>query len=175
MKKVKAFVKGAQAVAVTYLPDGRVRTSVSMKLGGPFADLVLPEAVRPVDLIRKTEATSREGDRGYTGLVVDYRGFELKPAMVPRIIDEDGNEVYGPAYVSRHYAVETGMAGYSRDLSAALTSPRVADRPLTVKGVQTNTGGPSDVMVSRADAAKIRGAASNLCFLQQCRVMFVLD
>jgi hypothetical protein len=67
------------------------------------------------------------------------------------------------------------MVEYLRDFTAAIASPRVADKPLVVKGIQISKGEPSDIMISHADAAKIRGAASNLSFLQKCKVVVVID
>ena len=93
----------------------------------------------------------------------------------PKILDERGQEVYGSAYVSREYAVQQGMAGYAKDLTASQTNPRVTDRPLTVKSLKTEGAGQSDLIISNADADMIRGASENLSFLKQCRVMIVVD
>jgi len=95
--------------------------------------------------------------------------------MSLKIVDEDGNEVYGSSYVSRDYAINQGMAGYAKDITAAQTNDRVTNNPLTVKGVRTADTGDSDIIISNADAARIKGAAENLEFLQKCRVMVVLD
>jgi hypothetical protein len=95
--------------------------------------------------------------------------------MSPKILDERGQEVYGSAYVSREYAVQQGMAGYAKDLTASQTNPRVTDQPLTVKGLRTEGPGQSNLVISNADADQIRGASENLSFLKKCRVMIVLD
>jgi hypothetical protein len=111
----------------------------------------------------------------FTGLVVDARGLNARPAMSPKILDERGNEVYGSAYVSREFAVQQGMAGYAKDLTASQTNPRVTNQPLTVKGLKTEGPGQSDLVISNADADTIRSASENLSFLKKCRVMIVLD
>jgi hypothetical protein len=67
------------------------------------------------------------------------------------------------------------MAGYAKDITAAQTNDRVTNNPLTVKGVRTADTGDSDIIISNSDAARIKGAAENLEFLQKCRVMVVLD
>ena len=95
--------------------------------------------------------------------------------MSPKIIDENGEEVYGSAYVSREYAVQQGMSGYAKDITAAQGNQRVTDNPLTVKGLKTEGPGRSDIVVSNADASKLRGASENLSFLKKCRVMVVVD
>jgi hypothetical protein len=99
----------------------------------------------------------------------------LQPAMVPLIVDEEGEVVYGPAFASRDYAEEKGMASYMRNFASAKNHPRVGPRPLGVKGICTLKARPCDIMISQEDAAKIRRLASNLGFLHQCRVLVVVD
>ncbi|MBF0227287.1 MAG: LPP20 family lipoprotein [Desulfobacterales bacterium] len=111
----------------------------------------------------------------YTGLVVDARGLNAKPAMAPKILDENGQEVYGSAFVSRDWAVQQGMSGYAKDPVAAQNNERVTDKPFIIKGIRTEGPGKADIVISNADAAKIRSSAENLSFLQKCRVMIVVD
>jgi hypothetical protein len=93
----------------------------------------------------------------------------------PRIIDESGQEIYGSMNVEREYAVQQGMSGYARDLTAAQSNPRVTNNPVSLKGIKTEGPGRSDIIISTADAEKIRSASDNLSFLKKCRVMIVLD
>ncbi len=95
--------------------------------------------------------------------------------MSPKIVDETGREVYGSAYVSREFAVQQGMTGYAKDLTAAQQNTRVTNDPLTIKGLKTEGPGKSDIVVSDADAGKVLSSSENLSFLQKCRVMIVLD
>jgi hypothetical protein len=111
----------------------------------------------------------------YTGLVVDARGIQARPAMSPKIVDENGEEVYGSMYVDREYAVQQGMAGYARDLTAAQTNSRVTNNPYTVKGLKSEGPGKSNIVISNADATQLKSAAENLTFMKKCRVMVVLD
>jgi len=111
----------------------------------------------------------------YTGMVVDARGIQARPAMSPRIFDEDGKEVYGSANIDREFAVQQGMSGYTHDLTAAQSNQRVTANPVTVKALKTFGPGKSDVVISNADAQQVRAAAENAAFMKQCRVMIVLD
>jgi hypothetical protein len=108
-------------------------------------------------------------------LVIDTRGLKIKPVMVPKILDEDAREVYGSAFVSREYAVQQGMSGYSKDLSAAQSDQRVADHPLTVKGLRTAGVEHSDIVISNTDAHRLRSASENLSFMRKCRVIIVVE
>lgn len=111
----------------------------------------------------------------YTGLIVDARGVGLRPAMAPKIVDETGNEVYGSKFVSREWAVKIGMVGYDKDVNRARTNDRVTNNPLIVKAMKVSGPNKADVVVSAADAANIHAAASNMKFLDQCKVMFIVD
>lgn len=190
--QVEGMVKGAQIVKKEYpsLADGSVKVTLQMSLYEGFAQLVLPSEIQQIEMIRPITEPNRimpaivtpaspnvpSIERGvYTGLVVDVRGLEVRPAMSPRIVDETGREVYGSAYVSREFAVQQGMSGYVSDLSAAQQNSRVADDPLTVKGLRTQGPGKSDIVISNADAAKIVSSSGNLSFLQKCRVIIVLN
>jgi len=192
--QVDGMVKGAQIIKKEYLSDGTVEVTVAMSLRGGFAQLILPQDIKPVPEIRTIPSappaphvpeevtpampeptTPAVAPAVYTGLVVDARGLGARPAMSPKILDERGQEVYGSAYVSREYAVQQGMAGYAKDMTASQTNPRVTDQPLTVKGLKTEGAGQSDLVISNADADTIRGASENLSFLKKCRVMIVLD
>jgi hypothetical protein len=115
------------------------------------------------------------GGTVFTGLVIDATGLKVKPAMAPRIVDPQGNEVYGTGMVNREYAVQQGLVGYARAVADAQRDGRVTDRPLVVKGTKALGTRSSDVQVSDATAQQIREAAQHLSFLEQCRVMIVVD
>jgi hypothetical protein len=83
--------------------------------------------------------------------------------------------VYGAAFVSREFAVQQGMSGYSRSVQAASQDKRVAGNPLTVKGLRTAENMQSTIVISDADAAKIKSASEHLSFLKKCRVIIVVD
>jgi hypothetical protein len=195
--QVEGMVQGAQVIKKEYLSDGTVEVTMAMKLHGGFAQLILPKDIKQVSEIKtippSTPAPPEAEKVGeipmatpqptiptpapaiYTGLVVDARGLGARPAMSPKVLDESGQEVYGSAYVSREFAVQQGMAGYAKDLTSSQTNPRVTNEPLTVKGLKTEGPGQSDLVISNADAGKIRSASENLSFLKKCRVMIVLD
>ena len=107
--------------------------------------------------------------------MVDARGSRFSPALAPVIVDEKAREVYGSAFVSREFAVQQGMAGYSRNLRAAYQDARVADNPLTVKGLGTAANSTSTIIISDADAWRIKSASEHISLLKTCRVMIVVD
>ena len=174
MSKIESMVKRAEVVKKEYFSDGTVEVTMEINLRGGFAQLVLPEEIRPLESIR-TMAPVKNSPSVFTGLVVDTRGLGTKPVMVPKILDENAREVYGSAFVSREYAVQQGMSGYSKDLAAAQSNQRVGDNPLTVKGLRTEGVEHSDVIISNVDARRLRSASENLSFMKKCLVIIVVE
>lgn len=174
MYRMASMVKNAEVVKKEYFSDGTVKVTMEMNLRGGFAQLVLPEEISPLESIR-TMAPVENSPFVFTGLVVDTRGLGTNPVMSPKILDENAREVYGPAFVSREYAVQQGMSGYSKDLAAAQSNQRVADNPLTVKGLRTKGVAHSDIVISNADASRLRSASENLSFMKKCRVIIVVE
>jgi hypothetical protein len=174
MTKVEGMVRGARQVKQEYLSDGTVEIIMAVDMRGGFAQLVLPQDIKQVEPITSMVPAQKAPDV-LTGLVVDAKGLKVRPAMAPKILDENGQEVYGSAFVSREYAVQQGMSGYGKNLIEAQRNPRVTDNPLTVKGLRTEGPGRCDIVISNADAARLKNAAEHLSFLKKCRVMIVVD
>jgi hypothetical protein len=174
MSKIENMVNNAKVVKKEYLTDGTVKIEMEVNLRGGFAQLILPKEIKPLDSI-KLVTMNKSSTPVFTGLVVDAKGLGVKPVMVPKIIDENNQEVYGSAFVSREYAVQQGMSGYSRDLKESLKDKRVSDYPLVVKGLKTSGPGHSEIVISNADASKLRGISESLYFMKKCRVIIVID
>ena len=174
ISKIEGIVKNAEVVKKEYFSDGTVEVTMEMNFKGGFAQLVLPGEIRPLESI-KPMAPVKNSSSVFTGLVVDARGLGSKPVMSPKILDETGQEVYGSAFVSREYAVQQGMSGYSKDLTAAKSNQRVAGNPLIVKGLRIEGNGHSDIVISNSDASRLRGASEHLSFMRKCRVVIVVE
>ena len=174
-KKWLRFLQNARVVSKSYLSDGSVKTKVAIDLDNTFRDLALPKSIRQIDRVHQTSGSNSQAEQLHTGLVVDCRGIQIQCALIPTIMDEAGNVVYGPAYVSREYVLKKGMVEYVKNPKEIKNHPRVADLPLIVKGAKTAENSPVDIIISNLDAAKIKGSASNLGLLQECRVLIVVD
>ena len=185
-----------------YMSDGSVEIVVEMPITGAILDALLPsqfgggqlmtagqmvcptcgqpwphgKSVPPgVTLQQFGGATTTASSGVYTGLVVDCKGLGVRPAMAPKVVDEQGNEVYGSKFVSRDWAVEIGMVGYDKDLMRARQNDRVSNNPLVIKALQASGPNKTDVVISAADAALIHQAAANQNFLDKCKVMFIVN
>lgn len=171
--QVSGFVQGAMVMDKKYMSDGSVEVTVGMKLTGALADTLLPKTppAPPTGIV----TTPGAAGQAFTGLIIDARGLGIRPAMAPKVLNEDGKEVYGSAWINRDWAVREGMAGYLRDPLQAQQNPRVTDKPLTVKAIKATGDARVDVVISNADASMIHGAAQNLSFLEKCRVIILVD
>lgn len=170
--EVSGIIQGAMVMDKKYMSDGSVEVTVGMKMSGALADALLPKdlGTRP-----SLPAGSASSGQLYTGLIVDARGLGVRPAMAPKILNEDGKEIYGSAWISRDYAVREGMVGYLKDPAAAQSNPRVTDKPLLVKAVKVSGDAHVDTVISNADAAAIQSASQNLSMLEKCRVIILVD
>jgi hypothetical protein len=108
-----------------------------------------------------------------TGLVIDGRGLGLRPALLPRIVDSQGQEIYVGQVVTRTNAVEQGVAGYAKDVNAAANNFRVTDNPAIIKGLRASGTARTDVVVGQSDAQILRQLSNKGDFLQYCRVIIV--
>jgi hypothetical protein len=165
-----------------YISDGSVEVLLQMNLRGGFAQLVLPEEIHQIESIKQikrgaksTAGSTNSVSETYTGLLVDARNIELEPALVFKILDENLEEVFGPAFVSREFAVQQGMAVYYNDIESAKSDPRISDKPLTVKALRTDYPSRSNIVISNADASKLKSASHHLLFLKESRVVILLS
>ncbi len=163
--------------------DGTVEAWSRMKLNGHFSQLILPPGIQQIESIKQVRPgknsiqpqTRSRSSPIYTGMVVDARGLGAIPVIAPRIFDENLEEVFGPIYASREYAVQQGVASYTTNIGQAKFDLRVSDNPIVVKALKTIWPGRCDFIISNSDADKLRSASEHLLFLRACKVIIVLD
>lgn len=190
--QLEAMTSAADILNTEHSSDGDVEVTLGFSFYGGFSQLILPSEIRQVESIKPLNgvevhngATGQPPGVGYswraippdvyTGLIVDARGIGAIPSMVPVLVDENGSEVYGPAYVSREFAVQHGMCRYLRGTDNADDLPRVAPNPLLVKGLSAVPDKSCCIEISNSDASRLRGVSYHLQFLKQCRVVIILD
>lgn len=176
--RVEGILKSFKTVDTRYLSDGSVEVDVEIPLSGILLDAILPQQMggqQPGNVQYATQAAQQFVNTAYSGLIIDARGLGLNPAMAPKILDENGNEVYGTGFVSREYAVQIGVVGYEKNLERAKSNERVADNAIVVKAKTVSGTNQSDVVIDNNSAANIQAAAKNLNFMEQCKVMIIVD
>ena len=186
--KVVAMVKGARIRDINgdgvgntndfrYLSDTSIEIEMEIHMSGIF-EAVLPTAgyaETPAGGAPPSAATSAPASGSTTGLIIDARGIGTRPAMSPKIVDQNGGVVYGPSSFTRDYAIKFGVAGYSKDIETAKSDPRVVGNPLIVRGIGVQGSNGTDIVVANGDAATIRQAESSGKVLSSCKVMIILD
>lgn len=198
VENVRGFLQNSRILDTAYMSDGSVEVTVGMNIRGDLSSVVLPpvsefapvspiptppaavqdEGLEPLPIPESkegTEITQEPKVVTFTGLLIDARGLGVRPAMTPKVLDEDGNEVYGSSFVSREYAIRQGMIGYAKDVERARIHSRVAKSPLVVKALAARGRAKTDLVISNSDAKTLQSLGEKQDFLQKCRVMVVLD
>ncbi len=184
VERVDGVIQGAYQVGeVRYLSDTSVEVTMAVSMRG-ISEIVTPaigflaeagmaEATAPA--LSTTAVEPMAEVAAYTGVIIDARGLNIRPAMAPRIMDANGGIVYGPGNYTREYAVTNGVAGYSKDLASAQEDMRVKGNPLVVKATAASGANRTDVVVSNNDVMKINQANAANNVLRDCRVLLLLD
>lgn len=177
--QVAGIVKSAKIVNREYLNDGTVEVTIRAQLS-ELMKTVLPTAIvedQKKDMKDHEPAPfSQEPAREvFTGLVVDARGLMSHAAVSPKILDQNGAEIYGTLIADKDEAMRQGLAGFAADLDEGKNDPRVANRPIIVKAITAEGPKRSDLKISNDDAQKIRSSKDNLAFLKKCRVMIIIE
>lgn len=139
----------------------------------PKAEAPLPPPPAPVPAESKPQPAP--AGETYTGLVVDARGLGLKPALAPRLLDEQGKELYAGDVLTRDQAVQAGVAGYAKDLIAGSRQARVTDKPLIVKGLKASGNKSTDIVLGADGVKAVQQSEPASQFLKQARVVVIYD
>ncbi len=185
--RVEGIVRGARVLADSREEsEGLYRLAIALDIHGEFADAVLPpagdepstsEAELPDELPEADSVIVFVPPQPYTGLIIDARGTDLRPAMSPRILDTRGHVVYSADHVDRDYAVEIGIVGYDKDITRAVASDRMGGaqaRPLILDAEEITGLYGGDVVISRDSSLRLILANAESDFLSECRVVFVV-
>ena len=111
----------------------------------------------------------------YTGLIVDARKLGLRPALVPKIMNEKGELVYSTQSLGQQDIVRMGLVGYAKDVNAAARNQRVTAEPVVVSGLGATGEKKTDVVISNRDAQMVLTTAPYTGYLKNGRVMVVYD
>ena len=163
---------------IRYLSDTSIEIEMEVHMSG-ISEVILPPAgyaPAPVAGGAPAPAAPAAPKPGtVTGLIVDARGLGLRPAMSPKIVDQNGGVVYGAGNFTREFAVKFGVAGYSKNLEQAQQDPRVVGNPLVVKGVGVQGANKADLVLAAGDVSRVKSADNSGKFLSNCKVMILID
>lgn len=178
--QVEGIAKAFRVVGEpNYFEDGSVEVTVEMSMNGELSDILMKENEFGEEKL-VGQATYKLSDLTkqpdvYTGLVIDCKPIQLRPALAPKIFNKSGEEIYGSANVNREFAVQQGMLGYLKSVDTAVSNARVANNPLVIKAIGVKGTNKSDIIISDEDAAKIKQLDSKHNFLKECRVIAIIN
>ncbi|AZR72778.1 hypothetical protein BBF96_04840 [Anoxybacter fermentans] len=168
-------------------PDGRVKIKLVRTWNGTELARVLDRlyrdrAFKSKDEIFPTLTKDKEKKEdlpeefmGYTGIIIDTRGYHVKPSMAPKILDSNYEEVYGTIAADPEFVIEVGIVGYAYTLEEAKADKRVGTNPLVIKAIGRSGYAKDYAIISLDKAEFIRKMALNSTILNECKVMFVID
>jgi len=184
-----------ERLGTKYLSDGTISTEYGFPLTGAVLELMLPVRSAPhlqgrtacpccgqpwpegkeppADLELVPYET--DGAPEYSGILVDAKGLASRPALFPQVVTESGDDVFSSDFAEPEQAAQHGLVGYYSDRPQALAAERVGSDPLIVRALAVTGPNSCDLVISRADAARIHGSRSNLELLSRCRVGFLVD
>jgi hypothetical protein len=111
----------------------------------------------------------------YTGLIVDARKLKLRPALIPKILNQRGELVYSQQSLDQRDLIKMGLVGYAKDVDAAAKNQRVTAEPYVIPGLNATGEKKTDVVISDRDAQTVLTTAPYTGYLKNGRVMIVYD
>ena len=114
------------------------------------------------------------GQTVYTGLIIDAQSLLFTPSASVKILDEDGREVYGSAYVAKDWADKHGIVSYAKTLDQAKANQRVAGNPLVIKAIRVTGPNNKDLVISNDDARSVQDLAKHINFLDAAKVVIIV-
>ncbi|GAB4451683.1 MAG: hypothetical protein OHK0029_01300 [Armatimonadaceae bacterium] len=162
------------------LPRGGAGADADGRFRGPEKPAVRVAAPRPAakpaPLRGPEPGPTPLSDPGpFSAVIIDCRGLGVKAIMSPKLYDTAGREVYGTVRVTPEYAIETGIVSYPRSMAEAIQSARAGNHPLIVKAIRVGDKHRFNPVISLEDADRILAANNRDGFLEQTRVIFLVD
>jgi hypothetical protein len=137
---------------------------------------------------KATALRRRLGDvttRAYSGLLIFARGplpsagtgrmATARPALFPRIWDEQMNLVLDKDMCTPESLSRWGMVGYSQDVNDPAAGLRVGDFPLRLAARGVFGEKDTDIVISTDGARKLLALPENIALLQAGRILIVYD
>jgi hypothetical protein len=166
--ELEALVAHASVVETRYVPGGTVETAVQLPFAGQLTALFLPAISSATsDSEPRTEAV-------HTGVVIDARGLAIQPALLPRIVDERGQTLYASESVDREAAIQQGYVAYAKAFDQAPAQARIGANPLVLRALRVAEESRVDLVLSDAEATRIRDYAATRRLVRQCRVLILM-
>ncbi len=152
-----------------YTNAGDCEIEVELALPGKIFDLILPPASAKLKEVSQQNLPSLPQE-AYTGLLIDASGLMLTLNLIPKIVNPQGEEIYGISWLERSWANTWGIVEYATDNSDFL---RAGDKPQYVKALKIAEDGCS-IVVSTDNLPKVL-SSENLLALSHAKVILMTN
>jgi hypothetical protein len=168
---VSGYVNNFSESDPKYMADKTIEITVTVPLNDEMLEVLF---VKEISSPSTADYQKYEGDElEHTGLVVVVNPKKFKASVVPKILTEEKEEVFGPAFLDRKSAILNGAAKYSTSISdAQKETKRVGNNPLIVNAVAYKNAG-KDIVVSVEDGNKIKASAKANNFMKDGMIVIV--
>lgn len=185
-EKVRAFVNDFPAEDSRVISGSHLEARMRLPLYGGSGLMAIVLDSGPLGIQAADGDGPGEAADVVTGLIVDASDLEGEdrpaPALFPRIVDEDGREIYSRAVGELEAVLTRGLMRYAVMKPGATGSGEEPDpsrplgpRPLRIKALGTTGSAHTDLVISRADGDRVLEAARNADFLARCHVVTLMD
>ncbi len=180
MAGIEKTAMDARVSRQVYSSNGALHLTIETSMFGGFLQLVLPEEIRQIPEIMPAVETEKKGSVhqavvfDYTGLIIDARDLDFTPVIYPKVLDEQGRQLYASEFISREYAVQKGIVAYHCDMEQAVRDDRIGINPIVIKGLRTGEENKSAIIINMSDTNQLEATAERHAFFRECRVIIVL-
>lgn len=162
-QKLNDLVRDYETLETKYYADGGVDIQVKLHL----TKILLAVQDSTLGSAPPEETTTTK-----TGIIIQSSGLNTPPALAPYIRDQQGETLFSPEFVSKTTAQRNGLVVYVTSLKEALNHERIGPNPEVVNVLSLAKAGSADLVVSEADAEKLRGLSS---LLKQAKIVIIRD
>ncbi len=153
--RIEGVVKGAQMVGEPVEKDGFIE--VEMAIGIYDSNGIAPPVHKGLDVVlaKLTTLTDKEKEeiKKITGLVIDASGTGAKPAIFPRILDEEGNVLFDPAqYYDPNDPTLQKIIKVINTAEKEIKKTELGENPYIIKALKAIH---SDIVVSKEESKKV--------------------
>ncbi|MBT7271339.1 MAG: hypothetical protein HN829_10670 [Candidatus Marinimicrobia bacterium] len=178
-KRISSYVSSAyQNGEVEFIKDGNIEVAMAISMVG-LSEIIFPGVGFAPDKPKSvqylmTRSTVPKAHR-ITGIVIDARNTTLKPALAPRIVDENGTPIYGMNNSTRGNAINRGLVGYARSLDSPELKNRIGNNPLIITALNKDYSGSTNPVVSLKSGLEIKTAQKSFHLFDECKVLVLIN
>lgn len=154
--QIEGVVKGAKMIGEPVEKEGMIE--VELAIGIYDSDGIAPTIQKGlgkkfIDIASSLTSTEKEEIKRITGLVIDATDTDAKPAVFPRILDEDGHVLFDPAeYYNPNDPTLQKLIKVLVTAEKEIKKSEFGDNPYIIKALKAIN---SDIVVDNENAEKV--------------------